>query len=307
MNKHFKKKRVTVQLPLDFEPMVSFGSNVEAGAVLGKGSSETTLEYYPIPARAKILVDDGVYVSTGDVLIEKTKGIDTIHIVADNDGIVRIDGPVLRIIDLEVDSTIRAPVSGRVVLLNKTEIVIETRFIVIPMFISEGQYIKGDFVRVLNVGKMITSKDIVSLPKADVAILGGALTHKTFWKLANKGITSIIAPSIDWDDYVKIFESIRGGINLGILQGLGLIELWDSYKYIISNAPGSYIEVDFKKGEIYIPSYDIMSNIAELIVFKDSSIWATKIKELEPLEGNVCVARKLGESYMVNLDETQTS
>ncbi len=298
----FKLKRVTVPLPSDFEPKVTFGSNVNAGDVLGYGTVYEVLEKYPLKKGCRVAVDDGVFVQQGDLLFSCKRGLDTVETLADHDGVIKIAPGSLQVVDVKPNQPITSPVAGRVVLLSKGEIIIETKFVKVPFFVSDGSYVKGKAAYLLHTGKIVTRKEALNVVSADVIVLGGALTFRVFRILLKMGFRAFIAPYIDWNDYAKIFKSLKG-ISLGVLQGMGVGTLWDVYKHIFSNISSSYIEADFGAGEIYVPAYDIMTLPTRMLIFKDSTVWGAQVREVAPLEGQLYVAQTLGEKIVANVDE----
>ncbi len=292
-------KRVVVKLPKDFSSKVFFGQRVEAGQTLGIGTVEYDLEAYILPEEYNLLIDNGVFAEEGTPLVVYRQGFEKQEIKSRHSGLVKIEKNILKIVDVVSDIAIPSPVSGRIILLGKTELVIEAEYTEIPMFVFEGGVFKGRFKFIKRYSNKISKEDLHNI---SAVILQHTLTNNMFKRLVVAGVTTIVAPFIDWIDYKKIINSLEG-INLGILYGFGSGALWEAHKKAFSVLSGKYIEIDFQIGSLFLFEQNIVKQ-SKLVAYKDSLIWAKEIDSVQPLEKDFFVAYTKGKKYIVNLDET---
>ncbi len=277
-------KQVSIKVPDDFKAKVRFGSNVSVGTILGTGTKYRILESHVIKGKNSLNVDDGVFVQKGEKLIGLIR--------SRHDGLVKIKDNLLQVVEVLPNEPIYSELMGKVLLVSSDEIILETKFIVIPMFVSRGFYVKTELA-ILDLDSVVASfKELDDRVSNRVVVVPGALTYKLYKSALSFGATGVIAASIDWLEYAKLLEEFKKDFNFGILQGFGTLEIWDFYKYIFSNLSSLYAQVDFKDSLIYLPFYDIMFLERSLISFK-LGYWGRKIKEIE----------NLGDSYFVKINK----
>lgn len=295
-----KYKKISIKLPNDFVPEVAFGSMVDKNAVLGRGTIETPLEVYILPNKYSLLIDPGVFVSKGQKLLEFRDGVEKKVVYAQHDGLARLEGRLLKVVDVAPNTPIRAPVKGRIVLLSRSEILLEADYCRIPLFISEGPTYKGRFAFL----KRYNPKHAKRLAQEHgLVIWGHVLTYNMYKVFLSKGIRGIIAPFIDWSDYTRILKEREPDSAIGLLFGFGGGELWEDYSKIFGKYNNEYIEVNFVEESMYIFNCDILFSNTKLYAFKGGEYWAKEIDKIRGIDSNYFLAETKGEKYLITLDE----
>ncbi len=295
-----KYKKVSVSIPNDFATSVSFGKSVDRGTILGTGTIETPLEVYILPTKYTLYVDSGVFITKGQKLLEFRDGVEKRTVFAKHDGLVRLEGKFLKVVDVLANAPIKSPVKGRVVLLSRNEIIIEADYCKIPLFIAEGSYYKGQFVFLKRY-----NPEHARMLAQDYGLVfwGHALTYNMYKVFVAKGIRGIIAPFIDWTDYTKILKERNSDFAVGLLFGFGGGELWHDYSKIFGELNKGYVEVDFAGESIYLFNCDILFSSTSLYAFKGIEYWAKEIDKIRGIDSNYFLAETKGEKYILTLDE----
>lgn len=296
-------QRKTVTILGDFIPAVAAGSSVRPGSIVGMARIPKILEEYPLQGGEQLLVDDGVFVVPQTPLFKLRKGSFRTDVMgALHEGIVRVHKGVLRIVSDDIEEEVKATVWGKIISVSEDGYEVECRFLKMPIFVSQGTYAEGTLEGVFQKGLVVASHHLPDQLKKSIVVLPGALTYETYLSAIERGAVGIIAPSIDWGDYTRVFRHPFGQI--GILHGFGMFPLWRWYYDLLSKLQGVSISVDFAHSFLYVPISDILlgSLSHELLLFKEHW-WGKQVKELIHESGDIIAHLETGEQTPVSSEE----
>ncbi|WKZ29779.1 MAG: hypothetical protein QY314_03140 [Candidatus Dojkabacteria bacterium] len=295
-------KKVKKTLHGDFFPRVGIGDKVKSGDLLGYAMMPEVLEAFDITPGMKVLVDEGIYVSEKTPIIKRSKGMYNETIESSSDGVVRIIDKRLCIVGGEKKEKVTSELWGRVLFVGGEEYVIDAQFLELPIFISVGSAIIGNIAAAVEVGPVVT---IANLPKdieGKIVVLGGSMPFSVYKTIAARGALGVIATSLDWNDYEKIFREPL--LPTGILQGFGKYVMWDWYKTLFNAINDLYAEVDFTHSQMHLPYSDIMLDTftKDTYLFKDI-LWGKRVKELNSVSDGLIAVLDSKEKTPVFEDE----
>jgi len=299
MERVLLKKRFKIEG--DFEPSVSVGSSIRPGLELGQARIPTILVTYEI-GNAKLLVDDGTYVNKMTSILEYRKGLQKEIVSAVEDGIIRIRENKLDIISDEVEENVVASVWGKLLSIGEQEYTVESKHLKLPIFVSAGTELEGLLYPIFDKGMIVVPHHIDENVKGRIVIISGALSIETYEALVEHKALAVLAPSVDWTQYLQIFRNPE--ISVGILHGFGMFPLWQWYSKLFGNLGGTTLEIDFKKSFMHVPISDILLNSLpmETVVFKEYW-WGKQVKELSLESGEYIAVLETGEKTPVLAEE----
>jgi len=271
-------KKYTIKPATTFEPLVVYGSYVQIGQPIARGSYYKVLQEIPLNALGRILVDPGVFVTKGQLLGESVEFLRKKQWFADVDGVVHITDYSLQIVDVIDEHEYISEVSGRVTLATNDEIVIEGNFFKLDMFASHGDYVKG-YIRFLDAAtKIVTTKNVPLDLARSVLVINGMLTHQIVLKAISANALGIIGTSIEWQEYQRL-GALSSKINIGVLQGFGQFFMLTGFQALFNEYKNSYIEVDFANEVVYLPAKSIVWTPDKVYVFSGDR-WGIPVQEL---------------------------
>lgn len=250
------EKKFVIKFPGRFVPNVNIGTRVEIGTPLGVGQKYRVLQEVPLQAVDEILVDDGVYINSGEPLASSSSILKKSVWLADIEGLVRITKNSIQIVDIIDSYKYSSFVKGRVVYSGADKIVISALFYQFWFFASQGRSVKGQFVFLDNINGIITSKDIPNDLKGKIIFVNGFLTRAIIIKAINAGAIGIFGVSIDYDEYKQLGKILKY-INLGVLHGFGQFVKGNALVQLLRNYQNHYIEADFSKEMFYLPVHNL--------------------------------------------------
>jgi hypothetical protein len=301
MERISEKKTITIQG--DFFPTAQLGDTVRPGTVIGSAKIPEIREEYPLQKGSDILVDDGMFVSAQTPLFAKRKGFGKEVIGSVHEGIVRVHRDLLRVVaEDEEEHEVKSPFWGKIVSISEDSYTVEVKRLKMPIFLSSGFRVEGIIHPILDKGLLVNQAHISAVVEGKIVLLPGALTYDTYVALMEYGVLGILAPSIDWGDYLKIFASANP--NVGILHGFGMFPLWQWHRHLFSKLTDVMIEVDFATSEAFIPLSDILLSGIEhdLMLFKEYW-WGKQVYELHHESGSLIARLETGEQAPVLPEE----
>ena len=294
-------KKKIIQVDGDFAPTIKIGSTLKPGEEIGTAKIPTILEAHPLD-KSRVLVDDGMFVSTQTPLFQYRKGLHTEVVGSTHEGIVRIKNGVLSIVSEAKEEVVTAKTWGRVMMVNDSSYVVDVKYLKMPIFVSKGWEVEAPLYCFTNKGVVIAPHHVTDEVRDKIVLLPGAVIKETCDELFTRGALGILAPSIDWNDYVPIFS--KESRNVGILHGFGMFPLWRWYYHLLSKMSDVVVEVDFAKSYLYLPISDILMGSLEqdLMLFKEYW-WGKQVKELQHESGDVIATLETGEQTPVMAEE----
>ncbi|WKZ24274.1 MAG: hypothetical protein QY312_01545 [Candidatus Dojkabacteria bacterium] len=286
-------RKKTVQLSGTFVPQKTIGEAVKPGDLLGIVRAPQVLGVYSL-SRGTLLVDDGVFVSKDTPLVEYRKGFRREILVSDYDGITKLSSETLAIVAEETAQEVRATTWGRLISFTETSYIVESKLLKMPIFVSQGAKVEGELYCLLDKGMLIAPHQIPDEIAGKIVLLPGAVTKETYAEIFLKGGLGVLAPSLDWHEYVPIFSQLTQ--NIGILHGFGMFPLWRWYHLLLTKLHGVSIEVEYAQSHLYVPVSDILlGNLEqEMLLFKEYW-WGKQVKELQHESGELIVTLETGE------------
>lgn len=296
--------RKTVKIAGDFAPSCSVGDTIRLGSIVGVASTPDIREEYAVEAGMTVLVDDGVFVSAQTPLFARQKGFKKEIIGALHDGIVKVHKSSIRVVaEDEAEHEVKSTYWGKIVGVSEDGYTVETKRLKMPMFLSQGDRVEAELLPLFDKGLLVAPQHIQEKQvDGKVIVLPGALSSDVYEALMSHGAAGIIAASIDWHDYIKIFANPRA--NVAILHGFGMFPLWQWYHQLLSKVSGVSIEIDFASSYMYIPVSDILLGGLEhdLVLFKEFW-WGKQVKELQHESGALIAHLETGEQTPVLAEE----
>lgn len=287
-------------------PEVKIGDKVSVGDLIGTATVPEVLEQHDLKRGIKILVDEGLFVTEGQELFQRQKGIYNEIVTSGHDGVIKIYKEKLMVVGGEASKEIKADMWGRVLLTSSEEYIIEAAFLKLPIFVSAGKNFEGNvrFIESKGNGPLVSVQQITGDIEGKLVVITGALNKEVYDFLAENEAAGVLAPSIDWEDYEEIFRD--GKINAGILQGFGRFSLWDWYIEFFRKINGLYLEADFEHSLLYLPYSDIMfdSFPKDIYIFKDV-LWGKKVNYVQQVEGGLIAVLGSKEKTPVLEEELQ--
>lgn len=305
------QKKVTIQINGEFMPKITIGELFTTGEKIGESEIPQVIERIEVPEKGKIIVDDGIMVGEGAVVIEVRSGFRKSVIKTTKQGIVHATKKYVEIIDGIEKRDVIAPCNGRLLLANSDSYSAEVSFIKIPLLISAGSMVAAQSVLLTD---LKSTKNLGTDLFEKIVIVPGPLSKKLTKELIEQKVAGIVAASVNWDDYEQIFRSFKA--NIGILQGFGHLQLWDwmyqllgfEQQFIRTHAAqiSPYIEVDFRNSCLYISYNDIMLESLQksVYIFKDL-YWGKKIKKIQTEGYHLIATLDSGEQTSVVEEELQ--
>ena len=289
------------QLTGDFEPSINVGDRVRPGVEVGIGRIPDVLARYEI-GKGEPMVDDGTYITQKTPLLEYRKGLRREIVSSIHDGIVRVRDEFLDIVSDEKEETIKATVWGKLLSIGEQEYTIEAKHIVLPIFVGTGEFVNTEIHLIFDKGMVIKPSHITKDVEDKLVILHAALTKNVYDEAVKNNAAGILAPSIDWNDYLEIFKA--PAIGIGIIHGLGMFPLWKWYRALFEKLNGVTLEVNFDASYMHVPVSDILlgSLPKEMILFKDFW-WGKHVKELAFESGEYIAVLETGEKTPVLAEE----
>ena len=299
MERIIKKK--TINVSGVFSPTVKVGTAVRPNDILGTSRVPTLLETHPLEG-GKALVDDGVFVSTRTPLVEYRKGFKKEVVGSANEGIVRVNKTALSIVAEDTEENVHCATWGRILSVSDSSYVVEVKYLKMPIFVSKGHSVESTMLCLLQKGVVVAPHHVTDEVRDKIVLLPGAISKETYAELITRGALGVIAPSIDWNDYLAVFSNSGG--NIGILHGFGMFPLWRWYYHLLSKMNDVIVEVDFEKSLLYIPVSDILMGSLEqdLMLFKEYW-WGKQVKELQHESGDLIATLETGEQTPVMAEE----
>lgn len=295
------KQKKTITIPGVFLPTVKIGLSINPGDLLGKARVPTLLETHSLES-GKALVDDGTFVTAHTPLVEYKKGFRKEIVGSTHEGVVRISKKGLSLVSDDVEEEVKATVWGRVMSLSEVSYVVEINYLKVPIFVSQGNYVEAPLCSLLHKGALIAPHHITDEVREKVVLLPGAVSKETYTEIMTRGALGILAPSIDWHDYLAIFADKNA--NIAVLHGFGMFPLWRWYQHLLSKADGVEVQVDFAQSYLSIPVSDILMGSLEqdLLLFKEYW-WGKQVRALQHESGDLIATLETGEQTPVMAEE----
>ncbi|PIY17318.1 hypothetical protein COZ14_03420, partial [Candidatus Dojkabacteria bacterium CG_4_10_14_3_um_filter_Dojkabacteria_WS6_41_9] len=249
------KKKKTIQVPGVFMPTVKVGAAIHPDEILGTASVPTVLEVHSLD-NGKALVDEGTFVSSHTPMIEYKKGFKKEIIGSTHEGIVHISKKTLSLVADDVEEDVRSNTWGRLLSVSEHHYIVEVSYLRMPIFISRGNFVEAPIIGLLQKGAMIAPHHITDEVRDKVVLLPGAVSKETYAEIVARGAVGVLAPSIDWADYLSVFS--QSNANIGILHGFGMFPLWRWYYHLLSKLENVIVEVDFENSYLFVPISDIL-------------------------------------------------
>jgi hypothetical protein len=297
-------ERKVVQIAGDFTPSCAVGDTIRPGTIVGIASTPDIREEYPLVGNMTVLVDDGVFVSAQTPLFSRQKGFRKEIVGALHDGLVKVHKNFIRVVaEDEAEHEVKSSYWGRIVALSEDGFTVETKRLKMPIFLSLGSKIEGELLTLFDKGLLVAPQHIKEKQvDGRVVVLPGALSYEVYMALMSHGALGVVASSVDWHDYVKIFAVPNA--NVAILHGFGMFPLWQWYYQLLSKVEGVSVEIDFNSSYMYIPVSDILLGGLEhdLLLFKEFW-WGKQVKELQHESGVIIAQLETGETTPVSAEE----
>ena len=295
------KKKKTIQVPGLFTPTVKVGAAIRPNELLGSTKVPTVLEMHALE-NGKTVVDEGMFVSPHTPLIEYKKGFKKEIIGSTHEGIVHISNKTLSLVADEVEEEVRSNTWGRLLSVSESHYIVEVSYLRMPIFISRGNFIEAPIIGLLQKGAMIAPHHITDEVRDKVVLLPGAVSKETYAEIVSRGAVGVLAPSIDWADYLSVFS--QSNANIGILHGFGMFPLWRWYYHLLSKLENVIVEVDFENSHLFVPISDILVGSLEqdLMLFKEYW-WGKQVRELQHESGDLIATLETGEQTPVMAEE----
>lgn len=299
MERITKKKKIGVAGV--FTPTVKVGTAIRPNDILGTARVPIVLEVHSLET-GKALVDDGMFVSTMTPLVEYRKGFKKEVIGSIHEGIVIVTKTSLMIVSEDTEEEVKSATWGRVLSVSESGYTVDVKYLKMPIFVSKGHMVESTMCCLLQKGVVIAPHHVTDEVRDKVVLLPGAISKETYTELMSRGALGVLAPSIDWNDYLDVFA--KDGGNVGILHGFGMFPLWRWYYHLLSKMNDVVIEVDFEKSLLYIPVSDILMGSLEqdLMLFKEYW-WGKQVKELQHESGDLIATLETGEQTPVMAEE----
>ena len=294
-------KRKTIQVQGVFTPTVKIGTIVRPNDILGKTKVPVVLEVHPLLG-GKVLVDDGVFVTSQTPLVEYRRGLRKEIVGATQEGIVKITKTAISLVAQTMEEEVKSTTWGRILTVSENSYTVEVKHLKIPIFVSKGHTIEAPLYCFLQKGVVIAPHHVTDDVRDTLVLLPGAVSKETYQELLDRGALGVLAPSIDWNDYLSVFAKDNG--NVGILHGFGMFPLWRWYYHLLSKMHGISVEVDFEHSFVYVPISDILMGSLEqdLMLFKEYW-WGKQVKELQHESGDLIATLETGEQTPVMAEE----
>jgi hypothetical protein len=295
------KVKKTVQIAGVFSPVVKVGSSVKPGEILGKARVPTLLETHLLE-HGTALIDDGVFVTSHTPLIQYKRGFHKETVGSVHEGIVKMNKKSLSVVSDDREEDVLSKTWGRVLSLAETSYLIEINYIKIPIFVSQGNFVEAQVLSLLHRGAIIAPHHVTEDVREKIVLLPGAISKETYAEIMKRGALGILAPSIDWHDYLAIFADKNA--NIAILHGFGMFPLWRWYHHLLSRLDGVEIQVDFAQSYLSIPVSDILMGSLEqdLLLFKEYW-WGKQVRALQHESGDLIATLETGEQTPVMAEE----
>jgi len=243
-----------------------------------------------------------MFVSPHTPLIEYKKGFKKEIIGSTHEGIVHISNKTLSLVADEVEEEVRSNTWGRLLSVSESHYIVEVSYLRMPIFISRGNFIEAPIIGLLQKGAMIAPHHITDEVRDKVVLLPGAVSKETYAEIVSRGAVGVLAPSIDWADYLSVFS--QSNANIGILHGFGMFPLWRWYYHLLSKLENVIVEVDFENSYLFVPISDILMGSLEqdLMLFKEYW-WGKQVRELQHESGDLIATLETGEQTPVMAEE----
>jgi len=295
------KQKKTIPVPGIFTPSVKVGSAIKPGETLGRARVPTLLETHSLDG-GTLLVDDGMFVSSHTPLIEYKKGFRKETVGSTHEGIVRITKKGLSLVADDTEEEVTADTWGRVLSIAETSYLVEINYLKMPIFVSQGNYIEAPILSLLHKGAITAPHHITDEVREKLVLLPGAVTKETYAEIMTRGALGVLAPSIDWNDYLTVFADKNA--NIAILHGFGMFPLWRWYHHLLSKMEGVVVHVDFAQSYLSVPVSDILMGSLEqdLLLFKEYW-WGKQVRALQHESGDLIATLETGEQTPVMAEE----
>lgn len=294
-------KRKTISVAGLFTPSKRVGESVSPGEVIGTAKIPTLLEMHSLEG-GRALVDDGVFVTTQTPMVEYKKGFRKEVVGSTHEGIVRISKKAISIVADDTIEEVKSATWGRLMSTTESSYIVDVKYLKMPIFVSKGHNVEAEMLCLIDKGVVIAPHHITDDVREKVVLLPGAISKETYAEIFHRGALGILAPSIDWNDYLTVFA--KDGQNVGILHGFGMFPLWRWYHHLLSKMNGVTVEVDFETSHLYLPISDILMGSLEqdLMLFKEYW-WGKQVKELQHESGDLIATLETGEQTPVTAEE----
>lgn len=293
--------RKTIQAVGAFTPSQKIGSVVRPNDTLGHTRVPVVLEVHSLE-NGRVLVDDGVFVTDRTPLVEYKKGFRREIVGSMHEGIVRVSKTAVSIVAEDTEEPVTSPLWGRILSVAENSYTLEVKYLKMPIFVSRGFKVEGLLHGFLQKGAITAPHHITDEVREKIVLLPGAVTKETYHEIMNRGAMGVLAPSVDWNDYLDIFSNPNG--NVGILHGFGMFPLWRWYYHLLSKMHNVLVEVDYATSFLYIPISDILMGSLEqdLLLFKEYW-WGKQVKSLQHESGDLIATLETGEQTPVMAEE----
>ncbi len=294
-------KRKTISVAGVFTLTKKIGDTIKPGDVVGSAKIPTILEMHPLEG-AKVLVDDGVFVTSQTPLVEYKKGFRKEVVGSTHEGIVRVTKRAVSIVAEDTIEDVVATTWGRIMSTSESTYIVDVKYLKMPIFVSKGHFVEGEMVCLLDKGVVVAPHHITDDVREKIVLLPGAISKETYAEIFQRGALAILAPSIDWNDYLTVFG--KDNQNIGVLHGFGMFPLWRWYFHLLSKMNNVIVEVDFATSYLYVPVSDILMGSLEqdLMLFKEYW-WGKQVKELQHESGDLIATLETGEQTPVMAEE----
>jgi len=273
-------KDIIITIGDDFQPAIRFGNSVRPGTVLGKGKISKIVQEFPLNLIEDVLVEDGTFVKK-DTKLATTKGLfETIILTADYDGLVRLTPESVQIVQIVDDHEYKSLFTGRIKSLTPKKIVIEAKFIAVPVFASKTSYkVRGKIQSILPKNSLVTTTHLKNI-KNNIVAINSPLSTKIAETLYRKGTKLIIAPSIDINDYSLISQRFPA-LNFAILQSFGNYLMWKFYVDLFKQAHTQYAILPENNRSLLINYFHYDIDMGYIYTLSDN-YWLKEIETLPP-------------------------
>ncbi len=273
-------KKLKIELPGEYLASVEVNTIVKPEMPIGTVRVPIILEEHRLDG-ATPLVDDGVFVTPQTPLFEMRKGLYKREVIgATTEGIIRLTRQYLRVIADDKEEVVKANIWGRITAIDESSYTVEYKQFVLPIFVSGGKKHSGELLCLFEKGPLVTPQQITDAVANKIVVLPGPVNHELYVQIMNKGAQAVLAASIDWKDYLQIFQENEP--NIGIFHGFGMFPMWRWYFHLLGKLNGIHAEIDLATSRMYLPVHDILlSNLEhDLLLFKEFW-WGKQVKDLQ--------------------------
>jgi len=256
---------------------------------------------YPLEG-GRALADDGVFVTSNTPLVEYKRGLRRDIALSTQEGMVRVTKRAVSIVSDDVFEDVISTTWGRLMSFTEAAYVVDIKYLKIPIFVSKGHHVEAEMLCLLDKGVVVAPHHVTDEVREKIVLLPGAVSKETYAEIFSRGALGILAPSIDWNDYLSVFA--KDSQNVGILHGFGMFPLWRWYHHLLSKMNNVVVEVDFATSHLYLPISDILMGSLEqdLMLFKEYW-WGKQVKQLQHESGDLIATLETGEQTPVLAEE----